>query len=137
MKIYFDMDGTIADLYADPQWLEKLRFYKTEPYENAKPLYTEDILLALIDRGYTLGIISWLAGYHNNKEYDKAVRKAKKEWLARVYPNVNFEEVHIVKYGTPKYKVAKEQGILVDDEERNRQAWRGYAILPEDVYNLL
>ena len=34
----FDMDGTIADLYADPNWLPKLRAYDPTPYINAKPL---------------------------------------------------------------------------------------------------
>ena len=29
--ICFDMDGTIADLYAVPNWLEKLRAYDASP----------------------------------------------------------------------------------------------------------
>ena len=29
--IWFDMDGTIADLYGDPDWLAKLRAYNPAP----------------------------------------------------------------------------------------------------------
>lgn len=137
MRIYFDMDGTIANLYADPNWLPKLRAFDIEPYEKAEPMVAEETLLALIEQGYELAIISWLAGYHNNKEYDKAVRQAKKDWLARVYPNVKFAEKHFVKFGTPKYRVANENGILVDDELNNRLAWKGIAIAPNEIENLL
>lgn len=30
-KIWFDMDGTIANLYGDPNWLEKIRAYDASP----------------------------------------------------------------------------------------------------------
>ena len=37
--ICFDMDGTIADLYAVPGWLEKLRAEDATPYRDCL-LYT-------------------------------------------------------------------------------------------------
>ena len=83
--------------------------------------------------GYELAIISWLAK-HSTKTYAKAVRKAKRNWLKENFPNINFSEIHIVKYGTPKSRVAKEKnGILFDDEEKNRTEWKGIAI---DAKNL-
>lgn len=136
MKIYLDMDGTIADLYADKEWLAKIENRDPSVYANAKRLVEEEVLLNLIAKGYELGIVSWLAG-GSNKEYDKEVRRAKKEWLARNYPRVEFNEVHIVKYGRPKYSVVRERNaVLVDDEERNRVAWLGKAIEPKELVKL-
>ena len=36
--IYFDMDGTIANLYAVDNWLPKLRAYDPSPYMDATPM---------------------------------------------------------------------------------------------------
>ena len=38
MTIYLDMDGTIADLYGDPNWLAKLEASDASVYANARPL---------------------------------------------------------------------------------------------------
>ena len=61
--IYFDMDGTIADLYAVENWLPKLRAYDPSPYMDAAPLVRLSTLARLLNSlqriGYTLGIISW------------------------------------------------------------------------------
>ena len=130
MKIYLDMDGTIADLYGVENWLADLVSKNARPYREAKRLVAEERLAELVKLGYELAIVSWLAK-NSNKEYDKEVRKAKREWLKENYPNIKFEEIHIVKYGTPKSKVVKEKnGILVDDEKPNRIEWKGLAITP-------
>ena len=125
--IYFDMDGTLNHFYKGT-WLEDILAESVRPYEVADCVVKESILLDLIKQGYKLGIVSWLAK-GASKSYDKAVRKAKIEWLANNYPNVHFDEIHIVKYGTPKFSVVRHRdGILYDDEERNRNQWKGIAI---------
>ena len=62
MYIWFDMDGTIADLYGQSNWLEDLIAEKVEPYLNAEPLYAVGELLStfwdLKLKGYNIGIIS-------------------------------------------------------------------------------
>lgn len=134
--IYLDMDGTIANLYGVQDWLLDLENSNPRPYKVAKKLVEEEILLNLIASGYELGVISWLAK-NSNKDYDKQVRQAKKEWLKDNYPNVEFKEIHIVKYGTPKYKVANVKGaILIDDEINNRNEWKWVALDEKEIYSL-
>ena len=141
--IYFDMDGTLADLYGVDNWLPKLRAENATPYIEAEPLvdlYEMEWLLAELQHiGYTLGIISWTSK-DGSAEYNKAVRKAKLEWLAGCFPEIEFDEIHIVKYGTRKDYIAKDKyGIIFDDDERVREKWRGEAINPnyEDIIKTL
>lgn len=124
--IYFDIDGTIANLYGDPNWLPKLRAYDESPYRNAKPLINMSLFARLLHRaqrlGYTIGIISWLSK-EPTPEYDQKVTDAKMAWLNEHLPSVQFDEIHIIAYGVPKSSVADSNGILFDDEEKNRQEW--------------
>ena len=136
--IYLDMDGTIADLYAVPNWLKMLRAENPAPYIQAEPLVRLSALARRLNRlqrnGYIIGIISW-GSKHATPEYDKAVAKAKNFWLNKHLPSVKFDEIHIVPYGTPKSTVAKEKnGYLFDDEENNRAEW---GINAFDVVNML
>lgn len=141
MTIYFDMDGTLGNLYAVEGWLEALRAYDPSPYAMAEPMhdfrYLARLLNNLQNNGYEIGIVSWLSK-ESNKEYDEAVRRAKRRWLAKHLSSVDWDEVHFVKYGTPKQFVVKDRnGILFDDEERNREAWWGEAFTPDEIFNVL
>ena len=63
------------------------------------------------------------------------VTVAKVNWLKKHLPSVKWNEVQIVKYGTPKSTVVRKKGgILFDDEERNRTEWDGIAY---DVHNII
>lgn len=129
--IYFDMDGTIADLYNVRGWLEKLHVEDESPYVEAAPMVDMAVLVDLLEKFHKLGIrtgvISWLAK-NSSKTYDKKVRRAKKEWLDEHLPCV--QELHFVKYGTTKKSAAKyKNSILVDDNEKVRKGWTGYATI--------
>ena len=139
--IFFDMDGTIADLYGVENWLDYLIASDALPYEIAKPLIRLNALARILNRlqkqGYKVGVISWLAK-NSNTDYDEKVTKAKKEWLKKHLASVNFDEIHIVKYGTPKQTFAKtENDILFDDEEPNRKAWTGKAHNVNNIIEVL
>ena len=139
--IYFDMDGTIADLYAVENWLPKLRAYDPSPYAEALPLVRLSVLARMLNRlqrnGYTLGIISWLSK-DPDPTYGEAVTAAKLEWLAKHLPSVEWNEIHIVTYGTPKQTLADyPDGILFDDEEKNREDWLGIAFDETDIIEIL
>ena len=139
--IFFDMDGTIADLYGVENWLDYLIASDELPYEIAKPLIRLNALARILNRlqkqGYKVGVISWLAK-NSNTDYDEKVTRAKKEWLKKHLASVNFDEIHIVKYGTPKQTFAKtENDILFDDEEKNRNDWTGKAFDVNAIIEIL
>jgi len=133
--IYFDMDGTIADLYAVENWLLRLRNEDATPYLEARPMCDMAILSELLIKakaqGYGIGIITWLSK-DATKAYKKAVRQAKKQWLNN-YLGVKLDEAHFIQYGTRKDYVAKDkQGLIFDDDERVRAKWKGTAINPTE-----
>lgn len=138
MNIWFDMDGTIADLYADENWLSKLRNFDPSPYENAKPLFNMQALARVLNRltrqGHTINIVSWLSKT-SNQQYDEAVTEAKKKWLKIHLASVQFTRIDILPYGTPKHK--NRNGILFDDEERNRLDWGENAYNVENIIEIL
>lgn len=125
MKIWFDMDGTIADLYGVENWLPKLRAYDPSPYQDAAPLLRLSTLARLLNKlqreGYEIGIISWLSK-DPDRSYGEAVTEAKKAWLKKHLASVRWNAILIVPYGTPKHEVCG-KGILFDDEAPNRAAW--------------
>ena len=141
MTIYFDMDGTIADLYGVEDWLPRLRSCDPTPYTVAEPLLRLSTLARLLNKlqrnGYRLGIISW--GSMNAPDfYDEAVAAAKLFWLNRHLPSVVCDEIHITAYGIPKHETADEpNGILFDDNEGIRNAWTGTAYDVDNIIEIL
>lgn len=125
--LVFDMDGTIADLYGVEDWLKDLRAYNPRPYIVAKPLCDMEVLNSICEilkaNGWRIIVTSWLSK-DSTKEYNAAVRKAKREWLAQYgFP---YDEIHLVKYGRTKADCTRRHGgcqILVDDNEKIRRGW--------------
>ena len=141
ITINFDMDGTIADLYANPNWLPMLRAFDPTPYAIAKPLLRLCDLARKLNtlqrNGYRIAVISWLSK-ESTAEYDEAVTATKLAWLAEHLPSVHWDEIHIVPYGTPKQNFCNNPlDILFDDEERNRNNWTGRAYGVENILEIL
>lgn len=138
--IYFDMDGTIADLYGVEGWLDDLIAENVRPYAEAKPLVNLSLLARYIHKaqakGYTVGVISWLSK-SGSDAYNEAVTAVKREWLAKHLPSVEWDEIHIVEYGTPKSTCRTCPGILFDDEERNLNEWGAGAIIASSLLEVL
>lgn len=151
--IYFDMDGTIYDLYNVDNWLSLLESEDETAYSCGKSLYDMVALNALLEKfvsmGVTIGVITWGA-MNGSKEFGKRTRAIKKQWIKKNLPCVS--EFHCVKYGTPKQSVCKiKESILVDDNAKVRAAWNGgtidanknimkelkklLAIIKQDCYN--
>lgn len=143
MTIYFDMDGTIANFYGVDGWLDALEASDPKPYREAKPMMNFSALARKLNRvqraGYNIGIVSWLSK-SGTEEFNQLVTAVKLAWLKKHLPSVNWNEIHIVKYGTPKSTVINDNGYLFDDEERNRIEWNknaGIAYEPADIMEVL
>ena len=139
MKIWFDMDGTIADLYGVENWLDYLLAEDATPYKVARPLLNLSLLARYLNRlqkeGYEIGIISWGAK-NSTKRYLGKVTFAKLNWLDKHLASVRWDVIKIVPYGTDK-AMACGGGILFDDEARNREGWNGDAYTPEKILETL
>lgn len=129
-----DCDGTFINLYGVNGWLDDIINEDVRPYKEAKPLvnltWFARTVHELQNKGWKVNIISWTAK-NGSKEYNKRVTKTKIEWLEKHLPSVTFDNIHIVKYGTPKTSL--EKGILFDDEEHNRNEWEGMAFNEVDL----
>ena len=139
--IWFDMDGVMANLYGVPNWLEYLLKSDPKPYKVATPLVNMNMLALILNRlqreGWYIGIVSWLSK-NATEDYNKAVTKAKKEWLKKHLSSVEWNEINIVPYGTPKQTVVSiTGGILFDDEEPNRNSWIGEAYDETKIFEIL
>lgn len=138
-QIWFDMDGTIANLYSVPNWLSGLRAEAQWPYLNATPMGNFSQLAKLLHKaqaqGWKIGIISWTSK-GGSKSYNMAVETAKRLWLNQHLPSVHWDAINIVEYGTNKHNVCG-GGILFDDEEGNRTAWGKGAFHPDDMITIL
>lgn len=134
--LVFDMDGTLADFYNEPNWFEDLQAHRTTPYENARPLVDMkklvDMLNKIKDR-VDIAIVTW-GSKEYDKDFQKATAKAKKAWLDKYeFP---YDIFRCTKYGeskrypvSPKTKVnAKKQipekQILFDDNPEVREDWK-------------
>ena len=134
-EICFDMDGTIANLYAVENWLAKLRAEDASPYLDAQPMWDmealADILRQLQKQGITITVITWLAK-DSTAEYKKAVREAKLDWLKKY--DFPFDHFHGVQYGATKADSVRkftDNAWLIDDNAKVRQGWHlGEAIDP-------
>ena len=96
MKIWFDMDGTIADLYGVRGWLPMVEASDTTPYEMAKPLVNMARLARYLNRlqkmGHEIGIISWTSK-GGTDIYNGQVALAKMVWLYKHLPSVTWDNI--------------------------------------------
>lgn len=126
-KIYFDMDGTVADLYGEKNWLNNLRNEREGSFINLRPLVDMNELAMvchqLMNLGYSFGVITWLpmgASY----EFERVCEEEKRAWVEEFMPWVS--EFYAQSYGVPKqYAPSKRAAemILVDDNAEVRAMW--------------
>ena len=139
--IYFDMDGTIANFYGVPNWLECLVASDPTPYKVARPLVNMNSLARLLNQlqaeGWHIGIVSWLSK-DSSDIFNTQVTMAKMEWLNRHLKSVHWDEYNFLNYGTPKHeRVMFADGILFDDEAPNRTNWTGTAYDVDNIIEIL
>lgn len=139
--ICFDMDGTIADLYAVDNWLPRLRAENADPYREALAMWNMIQLAEVLENlrmlGVEIRIITWLSK-DSTEEYKESVREAKREWLMN--QGFPFDAFHGVQYGATKadsvrrYLAEDETAMLIDDNAKVRNGWHlGETIDPTET----
>ena len=141
MTIYFDMDGTIANLYGVNEWLKRIRSYDAKIYAEAKPLCNMNTLARRLNQlqtqGVKIGIISW-GSKDKNADFLDAVKIEKLRWLRQHLKSVHWDEIHIVEYGTPKSSFRSSfDDILFDDEVGNLTDWGMGGFHPDAITTVL
>lgn len=126
-KIYFDLDGTVYDLYNVDNWLEKLRTEQDNVFLEGKFIGNYEKFLnciqALTVLGYTFGVITWLP-MQASPEYEEVCRQEKIKWINEKMPFVS--EINIYSYGIPKQDCIQKKAssmILIDDNLEVCKMW--------------
>ena len=131
-KIYLDMDGTIANLYEQKNWLERLQKEDTTIFLECQPLISESELLRLFPPKYYEIIILSMTPYNCSKEYHNQVIEQKNQWLDIHFPLLK-KRIY-KKYGNNKNLKNSANAILIDDNETIRNTFKGIAFNPIDLW---
>lgn len=127
LTVILDMDGTIADLYKVENWLGKIRSFDPTPYAEAALMVAgiAEAVKAIREAGAEVKVVSWLSK-ETNSDFDKLVRKAKRDWLAE--QGIEVDSVRCVPYGTQKayYRNPDNINILFDDNAEVRESFEGF-----------
>ena len=140
MKIYFDLDGTVYDLYNIPNWLEILRNENPDVYSMGKKLFSDELYkvsATLMRYGVKFGVITW-GSMVASPEFEIESENAKRQWVNKNLPFV--ESFVYQQYGTPKQQAIKNRtknDILIDDNSEVLKTWvnnktrKGYQVTDE------
>ena len=127
-KIFFDLDGTLYDLYNIDNWLNSLQYEDATVFERGNFIGDYEkfmgIIKELLLKGYTFGVISWLPMYAT-PEFENECAKVKEMWVKKYLPFV--EEMTFQRYGTPKQNAVQKKAqtmYLLDDSKDVGRVWQ-------------
>ena len=134
--VWFDMDGTIAELYKVDGWLTSLRESDWRVYDRCLPRHNFErinkAIEALSESGWQVGVITW-----GSKDIDwgkdlEVIGDVKFDWLCRYFPALADGKFACIPYGYSKAQFLEEMGdgyevnYLVDDNKEVRHEWRSH-----------
>lgn len=136
--IWFDMDGTLYDLYKIPGWLKALldgdaSIFNREGYARAHLTRIRSAIIALIAEGWEVGILTWAPKdiSWGDDELDR-VADAKYQWIMDTMPELADVRFACIPYGESKAQFVIDMGeagdvnYLVDDNKEVRSDWRDH-----------
>ena len=132
INVYLDMDGTIADLYGQTNWLEMLTTETDGAFINCEPMTDEETLFRLFptDR-YEIKVLS-MTPKNATADYCERVKAEKNDWLNRHFPKIT--KRFYLPYGNNKNLKNAKNAILIDDNETIRKNFKGLALNPADLW---
>lgn len=132
IKVYLDMDGTIADLYGKENWLECLRTEKDNTFSDLRPMITQEQLFNSFPKeSYDIRILS-MTPLGASKPFCERVIQEKNAWLDEHFPVLKKRIYQ--KYGHNKNLKGCANAILIDDNEAIRKSWKGIALNPVQLW---
>lgn len=132
VTVYLDMDGTIADLYGQENWLERLLKEEDDLFSTCEPMTTEETLYEFFPTDlFKIKILS-MTPKDVSKTYCEKVITEKNAWLDRFFPTIT--DRHYLPYGNNKNFKNSKDAVLVDDSETIRKTFRGVAINPAELW---
>ena len=121
--VYFDMDGTISDLYGVTNVFKRLDSLDANVYYEAKPIDKYiNMLKEFHNMGYKVVILSCL-GMISDKQFDEDTICNKNKWLDEYVGKQYIDERIYIPNTKHKEQYIKEYGILVDDDTRVLCNW--------------
>lgn len=132
-SIWFDMDGTLYELYKIPNWLERLEQGDMSVFEDGKArAHLKRINRAiegLVKQGWRVGVITWAPKNITPRLFAWA-NDVKFNWIVENCPALA-NSFACIPYGESKAQFLQdmeaegaELNILVDDNKEVRAEWR-------------
>ena len=126
-KIYFDLDGTVYNLYGIENWLQYLEEENSNVFIMGDFMVDHkkfmDCITALTKRGYSFGVITWLP-MRASVEFEEECRQQKVKWIKHFLPFVT--EINCQSYGIPKQNAIQKKSskmFLIDDNKEVCNTW--------------
>lgn len=128
IRLMFDMDGTIADLYGEENWLNDILAERVRPYKNAKPMNLDKIVNEIkrlkekMGERLIVSVCTWTAK-GGTDDYNGRVAQAKTEWLKENGMFELLESFMAFEYGVDKSVASYRNyiNILFDDNNDVRE----------------
>lgn len=135
--IWFDMDGTIYELYKIPNWLERVRAFDPTVFSDGLPRHNHErinrAIEALMEAGWQVGVLTWAPkGLGWDDKGLHTIGSQKFGWLCRFFPALADGKFACLPYGESKAQFIEDMGdardlnILVDDNKWVRADWRSH-----------
>ena len=126
---YFDLDGTVYDLYNMENWLERIQKEDPNVFLDGNAIYSKpqmEIMAETLQKaGYEIGVITWLP-MNASVEYMIDCISTKRQWVKENMPFVDGRDFHALPYGTPKQNARikkRREMLLFDDNNEVREMW--------------
>ena len=126
------MDGTIANLYEQEDWLQRLRNEDKTIFLECKPMVTQEQLFKLFPPNQYEIVILTITPKDCTKEYHNKVIEQKQQLLKLYFPSL--QKNIFKKYGHNKNLKNCGNALLIDDNAEIRNNFKGIAINPSNLW---